>query len=150
MSWEYQRNDQKPAFELIPEGEHRVRVRSAEKAVSSKGRDMIVLQLDVSGYDSLLYYYIVFRPDRPEITNRTLTQFFDSFKNIKEGDCDLEHWIGKVGAVKVKHEEYNGETRAKVHYFIDVGKQEKLPPWREGESQEISPDIVVSDEDLPF
>lgn len=148
MSWEYSRNDTAPSYEVIPEGEHRVRIAEVERAVSKNGRDMLVLKMDVSGYDSKLFYYIVFMQDKPEITNRILTQFFDSFKDIREGDCDTEHWIGKVGAVKVKHEDYDGKTQAKVHYFIDVGKQEKLPPWVEGGKQ-TSADISVS-EDLPF
>ncbi len=135
MAWKYERQERQ--FAIIPEGEHRIRVRSAEKAVSKNGRDMISLQFDVSGRNEILYHYIVFLDDKPEITNRSLTQFFDSFKDIEEGDFNLNHWIGKVGACKIKHEEtdYNGgSTQARIHYFIAANKQQGLAPWKEPES----------------
>ena len=75
MAWKYERQERQ--FPIIPEGEYRIRVRSAEKAVSKKERDMISLQFDVSGRNEILYNYIVFLDDKPEITNRSLTQFFD-------------------------------------------------------------------------
>ena len=129
MSWNYQREEHQ--FKPIPEGAHRIRIKSAEKATSSSGNNMLALQFDVSGESGTLYHYITFLKDRPEITNRMLTAFFDSFKDIPEGDFTLANWIGKVGACQVKHEEYNGNTSAKVHYFIKASKQGDLPPWKE-------------------
>lgn len=131
MAWSYKREESDRQFAPIPEGNHRIRVRSADKAVSKNGRDMLALQFDVSGYNQILYHYIVFMDDRPEITNRMLTQFFDAFPQIAEGDFNMANWIGKVGACKVKHEEYNGNQSAKVHYFIAANKQKDLPPWKE-------------------
>ena len=129
MAWEFQREEQQ--FEVLPEGKYRVRVRLAEKATSKKGNDMLVLQFDVSGHSQILYHYIVFLEDRPQITNRMLTSFFDSFKDIPEGDFNLEHWVGKVGACMVKHDEYNGSPSAKISYFIKANKQDDLPAWVE-------------------
>ena len=106
MSWNYEREES--SFEVIPEGNYRIRISKAEKAQSKSGNDMLALQFDVSGQNSMLYHYIVFLQDRPEITNRMLTSFFDSFKDIADGDFVLDNWIGKVGACRVKHEEYNG------------------------------------------
>lgn len=131
MAWDFKREERK--FEAIPEGRYRIRIKSAEKAMSKNGNDMLVLQFDVSGYNSTLYHYIVFMNDRPEITNRMLTQFFDSFKDIPEGDFDTSHWIGKVGACQIKHEEYNGNEQAKIHYFISADKQDDIAPWKEPE-----------------
>lgn len=131
MSWTYKR-EENDTFEPIPVGQYRIRVASAEKTVSkNSGREMISLKFDVSGQKSSLFHHIVFMEDRPEITNRMLTQFFDSFPTIQPGDIELEHWIGKVGACTVKHEEYNGNMSAKVSYFIKAEKQESLPPWQE-------------------
>lgn len=129
MAWEYKREESE--FQVIPEGEYRIRIKSADKAVSKSGNDMLKLTFEVSGYNSLLFHYIVFMVDRPEITNRMLTQFFDSFKDIPECEFDTNKWIGKVGACKVKHEEYNGKQSAKIHYFINANKQGSLPAWKE-------------------
>lgn len=158
MAWEYKREESTSERMVIPEGEHRIRIKSADKAVSKSGKDMLTLQFDVSGYSSILYHYIVFMPDRPEITNRMLTQFFDSFKDIPEGEFDTSKWIGKVGACKVKHEEYNGKQSAKIHYFINANKQGSLPAWKEptnntnttATANTTSVEFDVPIQDLPF
>lgn len=132
MAWEYKRQERQ--FPIIPEGDYRIRIYAADKAVSKKGRDMLTLQFEVSGRNEILYHYIVFLDDKPEITNRMLTQFFDSFKDIPDGDFNIKDWIGKVGACHIKHEEsdYNGGTvQHKLHYFIDASKQDSLPAWQE-------------------
>lgn len=155
MMWQYQREESTSERTVIPEGEHRIRIKSADKAVSKSGNDMLKLTFEVSGYNSLLFHYIVFMPDRPEITNRMLTQFFDSFKDIPEGEFDTSKWIGKVGAAKVKHEEYNGNKSAKIHYFIRANKQNELPAWREPTNNTASTGnaemfVTPPTEDLPF
>lgn len=124
MEWNYQREES--TFEEIPVGEHRVRIADAEKAISKNGNDMLVLTLDVSGYRSRLWHYVVFMPDHPEITNRNLTSIFDSF-GIADGDFNLANWKGKVGACMTKQDEYG----TKVRYFLSKKKQEGLPPWKE-------------------
>lgn len=155
MAWDYQREEQH--FEPLPEGRYRIRVRSVEKAMSSKGNDMLVFQFDVSGSNKVLYYYLVFMADRPEITNGKLTQFFDSFKDIKDGDFNTANWVGKVGACMIKHEDYQGEKRERISYFIKADKQGDLPPWKEppasGSSQATSGTAFApadSEYDVPF
>lgn len=133
MAWDYKREETQ--FALLPEGKYRIRVKSVEKAMSSKGNDMLVFQFDVSGSNKVLFYYLVFMNDRPEITNGKLTQFFDSFKDIEDGDFNINNWVGKVGACMVKHEEYKGEPRERISYFIKADKQKDLPPWKEGASK---------------
>lgn len=157
MSWNYNREESNGFSTNVPEGKHRIRVKSAEKAVSKSGNDMLVLQFDISGYNSTLYHYITFMNDKPEITNRMLTAFFDSFKDIPDGDFNMSNWVGKVGACVVKHEEYNGNVNAKISYFIKADKQDDLPAWKEPENAGGAvggtdfvniPDGVV--EELPF
>lgn len=153
MSWNYQREESSNFKTNVPEGQHRIRIKSAEKAVSKNGNDMLVLQFEVSGYKSILYHYIVFMPDKAEITNRMLTQFFDSFKDIADGEFDTSKWIGKVGACKVKHEEYNGNVNPKISYFISANKQDSLPPWKEPEYEGLEVDkdgFVTADDNMPF
>lgn len=151
--WEYKREEQK--FDVIPEGQYRIRIKSVDTGKSRNGNDMLTLQFEVSGQNSLLFHYITFMPDKREITNRMLTQFYDSFKDIPEGDTNLANWIGKVGACKVKHDEYNGNTTAKVSYFIKAEKQSDLPAWSEPKANTTGgfmqvTDKVVEDKGLPF
>lgn len=153
MAWNFKREESSNFKTNIPEGRHRIRVRSAEKAVSKNGNDMLALQFDVSGYNTILYHYIVFMSDRPEITNRMLTQFFDSFKDIPEGEFDTSKWIGRVGACTVKHEEYNGNVNAKVGYFISAEKQGDLPAWKDADSglqTDADGFVEVNESELPW
>jgi hypothetical protein len=155
VEWNFKREENSNFVTKVPEGKHRIRVKSAEKAISKNGNDMLALQFDVSGYDTALYHYIVFMNDKPEITNRMLTQFFDSFKGIPEGEFDTSKWIGQVGACVVKHEEYNGNTNAKISYFIHADKQGDLPNWKEPNGAEVDSDGFMTmpettGEDLPF
>lgn len=154
MGWDFKREESTGFDSKIPEGKYRVRIKAAEKAVSKTGKDMLTLQLDVSGYKETVYHYIVFLPDNPEITNRNLTQLFDSFKDIPDGEFDTSKWIGKVGACTIKHEEYNGNIKSKVGYFIHADKQGDLPNWREPDGTEVDADgfMKVPDDagDMPF
>lgn len=152
MAWNYQRQEQQ--FPIIPEGEYRIRIKDAEMAKSRVGNDMIVLQFDVSGRSEILWHRITFLQDKPEVTNRNLTKFFDSFKGIPEGDFNVRNWIGKVGACRIKHEEsdYNGgTTQARVHYFIAANKQDALPAWKEpvrkSKDDAVAPAVVKTDAD---
>ena len=146
MSWEYKREEQQ--FQQLPEGKYRIRVKEADKAISKKGNDMLTLQFEVSGNKQILYHYITFLDDRPEITNRMLTQFFDSFAGIPEGDFNMRNWIGKVGACMVKHDD---DGRAKISYFIKADKQDDLPEWREPDGRKVDKDgfMEIGQDDLP-
>lgn len=156
MDWNFQREESTGG--IIPEGKHRVRIKTVEKKVSKTGKDMISFQFDVSGQPQYLFHNIVFLPDRPEITNRNLTQFFDSFKDIPVGDFTLANWVGKVGACTVKHEEYNGADQARVGYFIKADKQLDIPAWSEpqrksdGTAQNVATDFQSSagTEEIPW
>lgn len=155
MGWAYKREEQ--SFEQVPVGKHRIRIRSAEKAISrTSGNDMLALQFEVSGMPNILYHYIVFLDDRPEITNRMLTQFFDSFSAIAEGDFNMNHWIGKVGACMVNVDK-NDPERTRISYFIKADKQGDLPPWRNSRGEIVKPDEfehefaeVEQDDGFPF
>lgn len=118
-------------FAPIPEGDHRARIYDAQQKVSKNGKDMIELVFDVSGYGSRLWYYIVFLPENSKMTNQKLGQLFDSFGLNPACINNPMSMVGATGAVHVKHEEYNGDTQAKVNYLVSKKKQETLPPWKE-------------------
>lgn len=153
--WNYAREESSLA---VPVGKHRVRIKEAVKTKSKSNNDMLKITLQVSGMNNLLWHYIVFMPDRPEVTNRMLTQFFDSFKDIKEGDFVLANWIGKVGACVVAVDKED-ESRTRISYFIKADKQNELPAWVEpeksgGATVTETPDGFVDmsnvDSDIPF
>lgn len=145
MAWNFKRTEQ--TFDTIPAGDHRVIIDSAEQAVSKNGNDMLVIKLKVSGYNSMIWHYIVFMDSKPEITNQKLTQLFDSF-GIEDGNFNLASYVGKAGAAHVKIDD---QGYPKVAWFIHKNKQDRLPPWKgDIPAPKQSEPIPVEDEDVPW
>lgn len=161
IQWKYnatqaKEEDEKRNYVLIPVGNHRVRVENVEAQTSKTGKDMWKFTFQVSGYNGKLFYYMVFNPENSGMTNRNLMNLWDSF-GLQEGDMNESHFLGKVGAVKVKHEQYNGDMTAKVSYVLKKKDQRDLPPWKEpGTTQAANPLLddtdfaPIDDDDLPF
>ena len=145
----YTEND----FSVIPVGDHRVRISDVAERVSKNGNEMYELTLEVSGYSSRLWHYLVLDRNDPKKTNQRIGDFFNSFGIADHSMGSGKQWIGKVGAVRVKHEEYNGGETAKVAFLVSKKNQEKLPPAKF--SNNAAPvggfhATTVAAEDLPF
>jgi hypothetical protein len=150
IDWNFNSNDyEEQSFKPIPVGDHRVRIASAEEQTSNNGRQMIKLVLEVSGYNSTIWHYIVFMPDNQKLTNQKLGELWNSF-GIQAGNFNLNSWAGKVGAAKVKHEDYNGEPTAKIAYFINKDRQDKLPAWKEPNNASVNNMTELEEVELPF
>lgn len=135
ITWKFNPEDYNPdRFELVPPGKYRVRIEEAEEQTSKSGYPMVRLRLKVSGSNGSVWHYMVFMADSEQharMTNDNLGRIFDSF-GIPQGDLNLEHWKGKVGAAEIKHEPDNkNNMRAVVSYFIQRAKQDELPAWQE-------------------
>ena len=155
INWNFNANEyEETSFKPIPVGDHRMRIASAEEQTSSSGNQMIKVILEVSGFTSTIWHFIVFMPDNQKLTNQKLGEFWNSF-GIPQGNFNLQSWVGKVGAGKVVHKEYNGTTSAKISYFIHKDRQDKLAPWQEGGKGNTASDgfaefASLDDLDLPF
>lgn len=137
MDWKFNSAEFNPegAFPLLPVGKYRVRIEEAEETKSKSGKDMIKLTLKVSPSGNLLWHYVVFDPERTQMTNQMLGSIYMSF-GIKEADFQNVHaWVGKVGGVSVKHKknDASGELQATVSFFLKREEVDKLPAWGEGE-----------------
>ncbi len=131
INWNFNASDyEETSFVPIPIGNHRCRIAEIEETKSKSGNDMLKITLDVSGQNGTLWYYLVFMPDNTKMTNQKLGELWESF-GIKQGDMNFKSWVGKVGACRVKHETYEGEEQARLHYFIKREKQTDLPTWKE-------------------
>ena len=154
IEWRFNPDDYNPdRFELVPPGDYRVRIEDAEEKTSKSGYPMVQMRLKVSGYNGSIWHYMVFMsytPERVKITNDNLGRIFDSF-GIQQGDLNLEHWKGKVGAAHVKNEPDNkNNMRAVIGYFIQRAKQDELAGWQEHAVGRINPEMVNPDVPIPF
>ena len=130
MNWNYDANDyNENSYVVIPEGIHRARISKAEEKTYNSGREGIAITFDISGYSGKAFYNLVFMQEDKAQTNQKLGSLFNSFGI--QPSMDLSTWIGKVGAISVKHEEYQGEKQARFHYCVNKSKQENLPAWKE-------------------
>ena len=155
--WQFDPNQyEESSFSIIPAGDHRVRINDVISKKSKSGNDMFEITLDVSGYGSKLWYYLVIDPSDPKKTNQRIGTFFDSFGITDYNLANYPRWKGKIGAVRVVHEEYNGEQQAKVRFCLNRKNQDKLPAWKESGNASAAPaannfsHVSVDDDELPF
>ena len=155
--WQFDPNQyEESSFSIIPEGDHRVRIEDVVSKQSKSGRDMFEITLAVSGYGSRLWYYLVLDPSDPKKTNQRIGSFFDSFGITDYNMANYLRWKGKVGAVRVVHEEYNGDNQAKVRFCLSRKNQDKLPPAKFNSTASATQTtnayapIEADDDALPF
>lgn len=130
-SWTYDPSQyEERSFELIPAGDHRVRIEDVVEKRFKSGNEGYEITMSVSGFKSKLWYYLVLDASNKAQTNQKIGDFFNSFGITGTQMGTGKQWVGKIGAVRVKHEEYNGENQAKVHYCIAKDRQENLPAWK--------------------
>lgn len=117
------------SFAPIPEGNHRVTITNVEEKLFNSGNEGFEITLEVSGFNSKLWYYLVFDPDDSAKTNQRIGSFFDSFAIQDHDFSHFDRWVGKDGAVRVKHNTYNGSKIANVAFCLSRSQQWRLPRW---------------------
>lgn len=146
---------QEKNFEIIPVGDYRARIADVVEKTFNSGNQGYEITLDINGYNSKIWFYLVLDASNPAQTNQRIGDFFNSFGITSPAMGTGKQWIGSVGAVRVKHEEYNGNNTAKVAYVISRNRQDKLAPWKNtgAQTQAAAPaaDTFVNiPSELPF
>ena len=125
--WTYNSNDYTARnFAPIPEGDYRVTISDVTEELFNSGNEGFKITLEIPNHKSKLWYYLSLDPREPKKTNQRLGMFFDSFA-IQ--DTDLSHymnWTGRDGAVRVRHNMYNGEIKANVAFCLSRSQQKKF------------------------
>lgn len=156
MAWTFNPNEyEEQDFQIIPIGDHRVRIYDVISKNSKAGNEMYEVTLEVSGFGSKLWFYLVIDPNDSKKTNQRVGSFFESFGITDYNLANYIRWKGKVGAVRVKHEDYNGTTSPKVAFCLNRKNQDKLPPAKfnsEATTNSVSNFATIVDDDnaLPF
>lgn len=139
-------------FEIIPVGDYRARVADVVEKTFNSGNSGYEITLDINGYNSKLWLRLILDATNPAQTNQRLGDFFNSFGITNYALGTGKQWIGSVGAVRIKHREYQGQTRADVAYCIARNRQDKLPAWKNtGAQTQAAPVAQVEiPSELPF
>lgn len=118
-------------FAILPEGEYDFEVADLEKTFSKAGNKMakIVLEIVFQGHKYKVFDNMVLMSNM----KWKLAQFFECLGLKKKGtELKSMPWnqvVEKCGRVRIKHEEYNGKTNAKVDaYIITTAAQASLSP----------------------
>ena len=149
FDWNYEETKNDFESEVIPNGDYRMIIRGAEKAMSKdtvNPKKMIKLKLGVSGYAKNIYHYIVFLPNNREITNRNLTNFFRSF-GIEGGNFNLDSYLGKEGAGRI---EIDSNGYEKVKYFLEGTMKDRLPAFAPPAKKAKVEKPKKEEDDIPF
>ena len=149
FDWNYEETKSDFESEQIPNGDYRMIIRGAEKAMSKdtvNPKKMIKLKLGVSGYAKNIYHYIVFLPNNREITNRNLTNFFRSF-GIEGGNFNLNSYLGKEGAGRI---EIDSNGYEKVKYFLEGTMKDRLPSFAPPAKKAKVEKPKQEEDDIPF
>ena len=149
FDWNYEETKSDFESEQIPNGDYRMVIRGAEKAMSKdtvNPKKMIKLKLGVSGYAKNIYHYIVFLPNNREITNRNLTNFFRSF-GIEGGNFNLDSYLGKEGAGRI---EIDSNGYEKVKYFLEGNMKDRLPAFAPPAKKAKVEKPKQEEDDIPF
>lgn len=150
INWTFNSNEYEPKdFEIIPVGDYRVRISEVVEKQFNSGNQGFQITLSVSGKKSSLWFYLVLDPSDTKKTNQRIGTFFESFGITNPNLAAYQGWVGKIGAVRVKHEEYNGNTSAKVAFCLNKKAQEKLPAWQETGAAPAQ-NLTINSDELPF
>ena len=127
-TWTYKSSDYSARnFTLIPEGDYRVTIADVTEELFNSGNEGFKITFDVPNHKSKLWYYLVLDPRDSKKTNQRIGMFFDSFAIQDENLSHYNNWIGRDGAVRVRHNQYNGEIKANVAFCLSRSQQQKFP-----------------------
>lgn len=170
--------EKEPAkYGLIEPGFYTVQIENAEERQTHRGARMITIMYRVLNKieygrfkrhpNNHLFHNIVFplpddEPDKAAFMLDRIAMFLKLIGEPYKGKITINpsNWHGKELAVKVKHQEWNGDMQHAVHYVLTVEKALEIT------SQQTSRDMVprvsssystnrefeddINSEDIPF
>ena len=113
-------------FVKAAEGRHKAKIESVEEKVSSTGSDMLVLKFKVTDGPSkgaVVYNNYV-------LTEKALWRLSAllkalGMKNKGKLAIDLDVLEGKSCVIEVAHEDYNGQSRARINEVLPASSAEE-------------------------
>lgn len=121
MDWNFAREESNRNKDT---GIRRCVITDVEARKSQAGNDMIVVTVRPSGSTANVCAYMV----KNQYFNRNMTDFYDAFTTIPEGNFEFASWIGAEGAAYFVPDDRN-PMYLKVKFFVTPDKAKDLPPF---------------------
>ena len=138
---------ERPAFKLAPEGEYNVQIIKGEEKISKNGKNMIVLTAQIlhPEYKNQLFDYIVDN----EYAQQRIFDIMTSCGIVPSRGMAVtpQTFVGRIGKVKVKHEEYNGEKTLRISFWK---KTENTAAPAAAAPATAASGSTVNPDDIPF
>ena len=127
VNWTFNANEYTARdFGLIPEGNYKVTINNVVEKVFNSGNEGFEITLDVPGHNEKLWHYLVLDPNNSQKTNQRIGMFFNSFSIQDTNLSNYGNWIGKNGAVRVRHNIFNGSKTANVAFCLSRSQQGRI------------------------
>lgn len=167
MNFEVNYDDVFEGNDLIPEGEYEVIVKKAEeKEVKDGSKKYISIQLSVRNdidqrYKNKIIFESLWKAKATGKYNMRQFNTISKALKIQNGkkyeslDELLSDWDNKTVMVKIKHEEYNGYTNARVAFWSESKFKDCNHTWADKSDVQAITDMGFSpladaDDDVPF
>jgi hypothetical protein len=128
-------------FKPLEIGFYLMQIKEVGKSLASSGGKLYTVKMLFKGQivkdgminctEKEVYYYITFPtkeegesdPGKTEIRWSYIRKFLKTIEEPYKGKVDIihENWVGKLLAVKIKHEKYNNYVNEKVGYVLTAG-----------------------------
>lgn len=119
-----------PTGGVMPVGDYYGFVEEAEETQSKSGNEMIKLQIVTTAngkYDGKkLWYYLIFGKEWSlEQLKKAATCMNIPTQGLTVVSAEM--FVGKACKFRVKHDTWEGETQAKIHFFLPLDKEIAVP-----------------------
>lgn len=132
-----------PVYKVPPAGDYNVLITKGEEKISKSGKNMIVLTAKIQHpeYHNEIFDYIV----DGEYAQQRIFNILKSCGITPTKGMSITHntFVNRSGKVRIKHEEYNGETQLRIHFW-------KAAAAAPVDAPEESAKGGVNPDDIPF
>ena len=129
-----------PVFKLPPVGDYTVKIMKGEEKLSKTGKAMICLTAKIqhAEYHNELFEYIV----DDQYAQQKMYNIMNAVGIVPSRGMAVtpQLFVGKIGEVRIKHDQYNGETQPRIHFWKT--KKETTPAENSAPATKINPDGI--------
>jgi hypothetical protein len=139
-----------PTFKIPPVGDYTVQIIKGEEKISKSGKNMIALTVKIQHpeYRNEMFDYIV----EGEYAQQRIHDILTSCGVVLQKGMAVtpQTFVNRTGKVRIKHEEYNGETQLRINYWKKADNPAPAPSRGVDPSFNPANNNNVNPDGIPF